>query len=165
MFNEYAATLRQGVQFLQQLPPALYSAQPSFCDSPIGKHVRHIVDHFEALRCAVNTHHVDYENRQRGAAIEHCQRTALLTLSELHDWVLHLSNSALENHIQVRADVGIDAPHYAQVASTLGRELMFCASHAIHHYALMKIIAEAFGMTSDAQFGLAPSTAHQQKTA
>jgi len=165
MTHEYAATLQQGIVFLQQLSPAVYAAAPAVCDSPIGKHVRHIIDHFESLRAAVTTHTLDYEHRHRGAVVEHCHNTAMDVLAELHDWVLHLPSNALNEVIHVHADIGIGAPHYAQVTSTIGRELMFCASHAIHHYAFMKIIASTFGITADDQFGLAPSTAHQQKTA
>jgi len=42
--------------------------------------------------------------------------------------------------------------------STFGRELAFAAHHAIHHHAMIKAIAEEFGIATPAEFGKAPST-------
>ncbi len=45
-----------------------------------------------------------------------------------------------------------------ETSSTLGRELIFLLSHAVHHFALMKLIAETMGFGTDDTFGVMPST-------
>ncbi|KAF9335469.1 hypothetical protein BGZ91_010489 [Linnemannia elongata] len=42
--------------------------------------------------------------------------------------------------------------------STFGRELWFCSLHAVHHFAMIKVICAEFGMPLTEGFGVAPST-------
>jgi hypothetical protein len=51
------------------------------------------------------------------------------------------------------------------VGSTISRELIFLASHAVHHCAILRPYCEANGILIDEYFGIAPSTvAHQIAT-
>ena len=46
--------------------------------------------------------------------------------------------------------------------STYGRELVYAIAHAIHHYALISVMARLLEVVLPAHFGVAPSTvAHQ----
>ena len=48
--------------------------------------------------------------------------------------------------------------------STFGRELVYAIAHAIHHYALISIMAGLMGAKLPKHFGVAPSTvAHNAK--
>ncbi len=51
-------------------------------------------------------------------------------------------------------------PFVVEMDSTIGRELWFCGLHAIHHYALARVIlVKELGLKGiDDQFGVAPST-------
>ena len=51
-------------------------------------------------------------------------------------------------------------PFVVEMDSTVGRELWFCGLHAIHHYALARVIlVNELGLNPiDKQFGVAPST-------
>ncbi|SPO31685.1 uncharacterized protein UTRI_06610_B [Ustilago trichophora] len=51
-------------------------------------------------------------------------------------------------------------PFVVEMDSTVGRELWFCGLHAIHHYALARVIlVKELGLKGiDDQFGVAPST-------
>ncbi|PWY98702.1 hypothetical protein BCV70DRAFT_26241 [Testicularia cyperi] len=55
-------------------------------------------------------------------------------------------------------------PFLVEMDSTIGRELWFCSLHAIHHYALARVIlVRELGLTVDPKFGVAPSTlVHRQ---
>jgi hypothetical protein len=53
-----------------------------------------------------------------------------------------------------------------QSPSTVGREIMYSVAHAVHHYALIGIMAGLMGIPLPAGFGVAPSTIkHHQQTA
>ncbi|KAF9580883.1 hypothetical protein BGW38_002292 [Lunasporangiospora selenospora] len=42
--------------------------------------------------------------------------------------------------------------------TTFGRELWFCSLHAVHHFAMIKVICSEHGVALKEGFGLAPST-------
>jgi hypothetical protein len=44
------------------------------------------------------------------------------------------------------------------VRSNLAREVMFCVGHAIHHYAILKLLCAGVGVKLPYEFGVAPST-------
>ena len=50
-------------------------------------------------------------------------------------------------------------------ASTVGREIMYCVAHAVHHYALIGIMAAMMDLKLPAGFGVAPSTLKHQAQA
>jgi hypothetical protein len=45
-----------------------------------------------------------------------------------------------------------------EVASSLGRELVFVLQHTIHHQAIVALLLAARGVTIPPRFGYAPST-------
>ena len=47
--------------------------------------------------------------------------------------------------------------------STFGREMVYAIAHAIHHYALISIMARLMEVSLPEHFGVAPSTVAQQK--
>jgi hypothetical protein len=44
------------------------------------------------------------------------------------------------------------------VTSNVAREVMFCVGHAIHHYAILKLLCAGAGVELPYEFGVAPST-------
>jgi len=50
------------------------------------------------------------------------------------------------------------------VRSNLAREVMFCVGHAIHHYAILKILCAGIGVKLPYEFGVAPSTLKHLET-
>jgi hypothetical protein len=48
--------------------------------------------------------------------------------------------------------------HSPLTGSTFGRELVYCIAHAIHHYALISIMARLMEVKLPEHFGFAPST-------
>ncbi len=170
MQSHYQATLQQGIDFLLALEPEQYTALCEVATSPIGGHIRHILDHFFSVRLAADRVQlsgmsvVDYERRQRGSKLESDCLAAVDAFRLLQHWIVTLAADQLAQPVIVNADVGIGSTNIVQVPSTLGRELMFCCSHAIHHYALLKSIFQSLGGEMPSTFGLAPSTASYQRS-
>lgn len=102
--------------------------------------------------------------RQRGSTIELDLHQAITSMQQLQSWLVQLTTSDLEQSVLVQADIGIGSSKVVQVPSTMGRELMFCCSHAIHHYSSLKSIYQALGGQLTDSFGLAPSTASYQRS-
>ncbi len=50
------------------------------------------------------------------------------------------------------------------VASTLGRELGFLSSHAIHHIAIVKMLAQSLGASLPEEYGVGHATMSHRLT-
>ena len=175
MLSSHSQVIEQSIDLLQGLSRAEYQqvCQPLFSAS-IGQHMRHIIDHFDSLKRGIASTTVDYNNRSRRSETETCLATAVRHLQEVKTWLLTLSHEQLSLALNVMPEVALHQhqhQHGAQevsqplpVASTLARELMFCVSHAIHHYALVNIIRQLQGAQVDVNFGVAPATIAYQKS-
>jgi hypothetical protein len=76
-----------------------------------------------------------------------------------------LENKGFAHPLQITEMPGFDLPQIT-VPSSLGREVLYSIEHAIHHFALIKIIATEMGFELSDGFGVAPATmAHAQKQA
>ncbi|KAJ1982460.1 hypothetical protein H4R34_001697 [Dimargaris verticillata] len=173
--------LTQGLDLLSSFAdPALYSQKSALIPgSTIGKHFRHLYDHFRLLfealpptGPAVIAHDtapaVYYDKRDRQVPMEHDIAVAMARIGELVEClqVLH-ENSAVDFYqpVTVRAQINPQTEHQPELPSSLGRELWFCAHHAIHHYAMIKVLCLEFGVPTATDFGVAPSTIqHHQAT-
>jgi hypothetical protein len=129
---------------------------------PVGAHLRHIVEHYEALLgAAADGALVDYDRRPRDREIERCAALARQRLTALQRRLA--AEVALDTPLQVRGRGGLAGEFEFTVGSTLGRELVFVASHAVHHYALLQTHCAAHGIGLPADFGKAPATvAHER---
>jgi hypothetical protein len=105
---------------------------------------------------------VRYDLRERGSAAVLRRETdparAIALLDELASRVCGLSDADLRRPLAVSFVLGRGEETETAFASTLGRELAFCAHHAVHHNASMRQIAEALGLAVPPEFGFAPST-------
>lgn len=162
MKQHYNKTLEQGIHFLDSLSHSQYMDPPASGQSPVGRHFRHIIDHFLAIKSALPQGIVNYDQRHRGTEVERNKRLAIETLQSLQRWLSEMDDSTLSQSVVVISDIGIGECCQVSVQSTVGRELMFACSHAIHHYALIKPLTDNQCQPSD--FGLAPATASFQRT-
>lgn len=122
----------------------------------IGAHVRHSLDHVEALLDGVHTGLIDYDARHRGTPVERERPSATERIDVLSARLSRCSHS-MDLPIQVRSCVTADSPPM-EVASTLGRELLFVLSHTIHHQAMIALAAARLNLPLRADFGVAPAT-------
>lgn len=147
--------------FVCSLTGEQYGAEtPLLTRSAIGAHCRHILDMYEALFQASDAGGVvDYDFRRRGAGIEHDQTLALANIERLQAWLECIPAGCLDNVITVRSEVDLTQQVSTLVESNIARELMFAASHCIHHLALMGMLAAAMGLRVESELGVAPATA------
>jgi len=125
---------------------------------PIGAHLRHVIEHYEALLLRKEPRVVDYDSRPRNRELQRNPDVALrrlrLLLRRLDEW----TGGSLDAPVQVLGRGGLAGDFGFAVISSVGRELVFVASHAIHHYALLKPHCIQRGISIPAHFGRAPST-------
>lgn len=127
----------------------------------IGKHLRHVVDHFRAAlegREAV----IDYDHRARNVPMESDRQAAVAAIGGVVEGLERLTDRELSAPVRVLAMLTGDGAEI-ELGSTLCRELHFAMHHAIHHQAMMRSIAEEFGASVDSEFGKAPSTVHFER--
>ncbi|MBC2875521.1 MULTISPECIES: DinB family protein [Streptomyces] len=125
--------------------------------SPIAGHVRHCVDHYTAILAGAGSGTVDYDRRTRGGPVETDRDAALARLAHVRGLVGTVAPGDLKRPVEVVSVVAPDGS-VARTPSTVGRELVFVAHHAVHHLAVMVPLARALGVDVPAEFGYAPAT-------
>ena len=135
---------------------------PSYV-GPGGSHLRHIIEHYETLILGDDC--LDYDKRKRDQALE---TSPSLARERLHQIKVSINDEFaydLDRVVQVKGVNGLHGEHQFQVGSTLARELVFLAGHAIHHCAILRPYCVANKIKVGSFFGFAPSTvAHQLAT-
>lgn len=130
---------------------------------PVGAHLRHVIEHFEALLFPAVPGVVDYDARARDAELERSPLIAERRLERLREALSHGGGASLTTAVQVHGQAGLGGEFHFSVPSTLGRELVFVASHAIHHFALLQAHCKQHGVPTGETFGKAPGTvAHER---
>lgn len=161
--EENAHAIQQLIEMLDELPGDLYRQRFGQKQQVIGKHVRHIIDHYSALLLATASPGVllDYENRKRALVLETDRRAGRNRLAEI---VAHLSNrfgAPYGGELTMRHN---SAGEQQVVTTSVDRELVFLASHTIHHMALIGMLAELAGVEVSDGFGVHPSTLRYLET-
>jgi len=160
MSNSYVDVIEQAISLLDDISLADYQEvlAPHFSSS-IGAHVRHIVDHFLALKQASINGEINYTKRNRHGDVEQFPYAAIALCESINAWLKETCSSQLLNQsVLVTTDIDISHTKSPTCESTLERELVFVASHAIHHYALIRIIRNMQGKALPEFFGYAPAT-------
>jgi hypothetical protein len=125
---------------------------------PVGAHMRHVIEHYEALLDAVCTRQVNYDARPRDRALEATPELAGHRLHALRQRLGHWTPDLLDMSVQVLGQGGTVGDFNFRVLSSIGRELAFVAGHAVHHFALLAAHCQQHGIPTPAHFGKAPST-------
>lgn len=130
-----------------------------------GPHLRHVIEHYEALLLRPQRGTVDYDNRPRDRELERCTLRARARLQRLRARLAGLSALGLDEPIGVVTRCGVAGEYELRTRSSVGRELMFVASHAVHHFALLKVACAPHGVAFCAAFGKAPATLRHELNA
>ena len=159
------AILAQGEDLLRASSAEDYTrCVPLAFNACIGGHYRHCLDHFTSLLRGLDADEVDYDHRARDARIESQPDFALTLTRELRAQLERLPLGALEAPVNARCEVSYVHGDSPVTGSTFGRELVYAIAHAIHHYALIAIMARLMDAKLPEHFGVAPSTvAHHAK--
>jgi hypothetical protein len=64
----------------------------------------------------------------------------------------------MERPCGVCYSVGYEEAEPVRLPSVVAREVAFCVGHAVHHYAIIRLLCDELGAELDPEFGIAPST-------
>ena len=151
--------LDQGSGLLKNLPDEVYCRRlEEAFGASIGGHYRHCLDHFICLLEGMNSGVLDYDKRRRDSQMERRREEALAATEEIRESLAILDVSILERRIIVQCKIHYGADRSQQVKSTAARELMYVVAHAVHHFALIAVMAKVMNFPLPRNFGVAPST-------
>jgi hypothetical protein len=125
--------------------------------NPIGSHLRHLIEHYEALIYG-KAFAVDYDARQRDPVLEENPSEAIRRLNALRQSLQVWTPLKMDQPITVSTSGGQFGETIFMNTSSIGRELCFLNNHAVHHLALLKPRCQELGITLDEYFGFAPAT-------
>lgn len=159
-----AAILDQCRRLVDAVGPDTYAEPcPTMMNGTIGAHVRHALDHFSAAMAGLRDEVIDYDRRARDTPTERDPKAASERLRELIGAIERVPPAQAERPVSVRVMLSADGSE-AELESTLGRELAFAAHHAIHHHAMIAVIARELGAQTPEGFGKAPSTLNHERS-
>lgn len=159
--------LSQGICLLESIDNQVYTiVVPEAFDSTIGAHYRHCLDHFSCFLAGISGSGINYDHRQRDTVQENDRFAALNRSREIMEEITQLaSDNPHDQPVQVTSKISYTDASSQKAGSTLSRELMYVVSHAMHHFALIRIMSRLLDVSLPAQFGVAPSTLQHQHTA
>lgn len=155
--------LRQGKLLLVSISDEAYvrPVQVAF-NASIGGHYRHCLDHFRSLIESATAGDLNYDHRERGTLIEQDRYAALNGTRELRERYEQLDADCLRRSLIVTCKTNYGTDGSQTSPSTVGREIMYTVAHAVHHYALIGVMAGIMQLAMPAGFGVAPSTLKHQ---
>lgn len=166
LIHSVLETLLQGEALLTQLNDQDYTRKvPVAFSASIGGHYRHCLDHFRSLLNSAAEGELNYDHRERGTLIESDRFTALNATRELRADYERLDPLMLTRSLNVTCKTSYATSGSQASPSTVGREIMYSVAHAVHHYALIGVMAGVMGVKLPPGFGVAPSTLKHQAEA
>ena len=146
---------------IASLTTAQYTWRYKNSASSIGKHIRHIIDHYTCFFRTLAESYVDYNNRTRGSVLETSVDAASGILNEIVHQLSDLRHLPARQISagQISVYISIDPDERAApVESNLKRELLFLQSHTLHHMAVIQLLLDLLGSPVEPDFAYAPST-------
>jgi len=157
--GENIAILSQALSLLRQITDQRYAEPASRHLSSCGSHLRHCIDFYASFLRGLDESFVDYSRRERDPEIERSRTRGIERVEAVIRALRSCSSLPAAREMRVISDDACaegDDPTPAR--STLGRELNFLMSHAIHHFALIAVGLRLGGFEPGEGFGVAPST-------
>jgi len=160
MIESQFIILQQAKTYLANVSEQQYTQvlSPTFMSSA-GAHMRHILDHYYSVINGFTEGLIDYDKRSRGGVLESCPKSAIQSIEEISDYLSGLTESQLQQSIKLSTEISVKDKKVAIVDTTLAREVIFVGSHAVHHLATIKLIAQVQGVGVEGDLGIAPATA------
>ena len=134
-----------------------YNHSPDAEASPIGRHIRHIIDHLWAFQHGMKTACIDYNQRHRDISLERDPAQASQALNDFIQW---LKGADLpDKEITVISEISAKYVESATLSSNWQRELTYLINHTFHHVAYATLLAKSMGLDTANHLGIAPATA------
>jgi len=149
--------LEQAIELLGRVPEKAFARTAERHARTVGPHLRHVLDHYSAFLAGLPDFRVDYDAREREPRLESDIGFAGARMREIVGEIVLVEEDLMELPMQIRLEAG--GPEVEQWShSTVRRELQFLLSHTVHHFALIAVLLERFGIAVPEDFGIAPST-------
>lgn len=148
--------LTQVLSLIEVAPDAAYQSPPEGMTSSIGRHVRHVLDHYIAFQSGFESGEVDYDMRSRDSVVEKDSALARQHIMSVIDWIK--SQVTQDKPIDMKTEVSVNNQESIVVKSTLQRELIYLLNHTLHHAAYVSLMLRKLGVTIDKHIGVAPAT-------
>jgi hypothetical protein len=142
---------------LERIGPASYRAAPSGVSGSIGGHVRHCLDHVDALLEGAYRPEMSYDSRRRGTLVEIDPCAAMIEIDRLCVELDAVAEGLDDRRIDLRCVVQRDAAPL-RVTTSIGREVAFAIQHTVHHCAILAILLDRLEIAVPDGFGYAPTT-------
>lgn len=142
---------------------ACCAERPALFNAGVGAHLRHVIEHYDALLDHLAGGLIDYDHRERDQELERSPLQCEQRLAAIADKLAALHERAAGETLSVGFVIGLDEPQFQIGSSTLARELQFVASHAIHHFAILRPLLATAGITLQERFGKAPDTIRHER--
>jgi uncharacterized damage-inducible protein DinB len=153
-----ARCLNELAALIDRTPDLDYVAKPrGGVSGSIGAHVRHCLDHVNAVLDPTADGVVSYDHRRRQTAIEEHRVVAAAALRASAERLEGLAAATPDAPLTLEAQVDRDG-RCVLVRSSMARELVFVLQHTIHHQALVALLLAERGVPVPRTFGYAPST-------
>ncbi|MCC5856024.1 MAG: hypothetical protein JJU10_10185 [Idiomarina sp.] len=142
---------------IKNLSNAQYSKPSRLPHQPsVGRHVRHVIEHYLQLLLSLTSGVLDYSLRSRDVQFEESLAMAIEQISEIQEKLTSLSIPSTGSAVQ-NQNIIFQANNQ-KFSTNLARELDFLNSHTVHHLALIQIITQEFGIPADRRTGIHPTT-------
>lgn len=152
------AVLEQGLNIAR----ACQAANLRFSDRT-GPQLRHVLEHVEQFLSGIDAGQIDYDGRVRDKVLESDPTVAQQRFLQAMLALRNRCSQPWPSSVTVLADGGLDGSTRFQTQSTPLRELLFLASHAIHHYAIVRVVLLQQGLTLPDLIGVAPATVRYRR--
>jgi hypothetical protein len=151
--------LQQGLALLEDCTLESYrTVAPAPFEASIGQHYRHVLDHFVSLTMGISTGTIDYDQRARDRELETNLEVAKASTQMLMKFFASLTPNDYHRICSVLHSVSYSQNQQQTSSSNIERELAYCVSHAVHHFAIVRILCAQLQVQVPNEFGVAPST-------
>ena len=156
--------LMQGLGLLFELGDGTYSrvAGTPF-NASVGQHYRHVLEHFQSLIRGLRAAEINYDVRERNQRLQSVVTYASIATCDVLRALKQYTDETLARECKVINSVGYSASQPTCLESNVSRELAYCIGHAIHHFAIVRLICYEIDITVPAEFGVAPATLKHMK--
>ncbi|MFT5421569.1 MAG: putative damage-inducible protein DinB [Candidatus Endobugula sp.] len=159
------STLTVASDMIRRLPAGKYNyIEKPYFESCLGKHIRHVLDHYLCFVRDFESGVINYEQRQRESQLETDKDYALVVIGEIEQFFNQLIEVNAQDHeLSVLLCNDVELPQGEATQSSVRRELQFLQGHSVHHYALIAAMLRFYGIDTSREFGVAPSTLIHEK--
>ena len=132
-------------------------------NASVGQHYRHVLEHFQSLIRGLRAAEINYDARERNQRLQSDVTYASIATCDVLRALKQYTDETLARECKVINSVGYSASKPTCLESNVSRELAYCIGHAIHHFAIVRLICYEIDITVPAEFGVAPATLKHMK--